>query len=261
MWRESGALPLALPSDLQHLKTGIPYGHLVSNSHTKTGLGSTALIALCALVLCGCSTLNYGLRPAPASIQSSSTIGDTEYINASASLAHLSVAAEVDDFFKSKYIVVVLLISNTSSTTLDVGYNSFDVRYCNVNSERGMSPIEPDALIAKFSKERRSGESGRGWATFFQALAAAHHDPGENIDYGKVSQTVSSGTAANQSQTQDETRMIRTLDMFLIRRGKVPPGGKGVALVFFPFSQAESYKIRIRIGKEAHEFLFRLRTY
>jgi len=124
-----------------------------------------------------------------------------------------------------------------------------------------MAPVEPDALIAEFSKERRSGESARGWATLFQALAAAHHDPGANVDFGKVSQTVSSGTGANQLQTQDESRKIRTLDRLLIRRGKVPAGAKVWGLVFFRFSQADSYKVRVRIGKEAHEFLFRLRTY
>jgi hypothetical protein len=217
----------------------------------------SALLLICA----GCSTPNFGLKPAPTSIQTTSTFGDTEYINATASLANVSVAAEVDDFLKSKYIVVVLLIFNTSSTALDISNNSFDLQCSNLNAERGMSPLEPDALIAEFSKERRSGESGRGWATFFQALAAAHHDPGANVDYGKVSQTVSSGTAANQSQTQDESRKIRTLDRLLIRRGKVPPGAKVWGLVFFPFSQAESYKVRVRIGEEAHEFLFRLRTY
>jgi hypothetical protein len=219
------------------------------------------LVSGLLLTFAGCSTANYGLKPAPASVQSSYTIGDTEYINATASLANLSVAAEVDDFLKSKYIIVVLLISNTSSTTLDISYNSFDAQYCNLNSERKMSPIEPDALIAELSKERRSGESGRGWATFFSALAAAHHDPGANVDYSKVSQTISSGTAANQLQTQDESRKIRTLDRFLIRRGHVPPGGKGAGIVFFPFSQADSYKVRFRIGEEAHEFLFRLRSY
>lgn len=41
----------------------------------------------------------------------------------------------------------------------------------------------------------------------------------------------------------------------------VPPGTKGLGLVFFPFSQAESYKVRVRIGEETHEFLFRLRRY
>jgi hypothetical protein len=219
------------------------------------------LVFALILSLAGCSTPNYGLKPAPASIQSSFTLGDVEYINATGSAANLSVAADVDGFLKSKYIVVVLVLSNSSNSTLDIGYNSFDMQCCDVNSERPLAPIEPDALISEFSKERRSGESARGWGTFFQALASAHHDPGANVDYDKVSQTVSSGTAVNRLQTQEESRKIRTLDRLLIRRAKVPPGAKGLGLVFFPFSQAESYKVRIRAGEETHEFLFRLRSY
>jgi hypothetical protein len=222
------------------------------------------LVFALLLSVAGCSTPNYGLKPAPVSIQSSSTIGDVEYINATGSSADLSVAADVDGFLKSKYIVVVLVLSNTSSSTLDVGYNSLDVQCCDLNSERPLAPIEPDALILEFSKERRSGESGRGWGTFFQALASAHHNPGakgSNVDYGKVSQTASSGAAANRLQTQEESRNIRALDRLLIRRAKVPPGAKGLGLVFFPFSQANSYKVHVRVGEETHEFLFRLRSY
>jgi hypothetical protein len=69
------------------------------------------------LSLAACSTPNYGLKPAPASIQSSFTDGDVEYINATGSVANLSVAADVDGFLKSKYIVVVLVLSNTSNST------------------------------------------------------------------------------------------------------------------------------------------------
>ncbi len=219
------------------------------------------LVVALFLSVAGCSTPKYGLKPAPVSIQSSCTIGDIEYINSTGRLANLSVAADVDTFLKSKYIVVVLVLSNSANITLDIGYNSFDVECCGLNSERPLAPIEPDALISEFSKERRSGESARGWGTFFQALASAHHDPGASIDYDKVSQTVSSGTTANRLQTQEESRRIRILDRLLIRRAKVPPGAKGLGLVFFPFSQAASYKVRVRVGEETHEFLFRLGTY
>jgi len=102
----------------------------------------------------------------------------------------------VDRFLKSDYIIVVLVVSNTSGSTLDIGYDSFEVRCGKAGSEQILAPIEPDTLVSEFSKERRSEESAGGWGTFFQALASAHHDPGANVDYGKVSQTISSGTAA-----------------------------------------------------------------
>ncbi len=233
----------------------------MANPHTRIGFCGLTLVIAGTLILCGCSTPNFGLSPEPASIQTTSTMGDVEYINATGNLTDLSVAADVDGFLKSKYIIVVFVVSNTSSSTLDVGYDSFEVRCGKTGSERILSPIEPDALVSEFSKERRSDESARGWGTFFQALAAAHHDPGANVDYGKVSQTVSSEAAANRAQTQEVSRKIRILDRLLIRRTKLQPDAKGLGIVFFPFSQGESYKVRVRIGEEAQEFHFRLRSY
>lgn len=253
----SGHISIALPNP-PRVDT---IRHLMVNPHTKTGFVRMALVPLCGVILCGCSTQNYGLTPAPASVQSTSMIGGVEYVNQTGSLANLSVAADVDGFLKSKYIIVVLVLSNTSSSTFDVGYDSFDVQCSNRGSERLLAPIEPDALISEFSKERRSEESARGWGTFFQALASAHHDPGANVDYDKVSQTVSSGTAANRMQTQEDSRKIRIFDRLLIRRAKVQPGAKGLGIVFFPFSEADNYKVRVRIGEETHEFLFHLRSY
>jgi hypothetical protein len=65
------------------------------------------LVFAVLLSVAGCSTPNYGLRPAPESIQSSSTIGDVEYINATGSSANLSVAADVDAFLKSDILAII----------------------------------------------------------------------------------------------------------------------------------------------------------
>jgi hypothetical protein len=129
------------------------------------------------------------------------------------------------------------------------------------NAESRLAPLEPEALVARFSKERTSLDTSRGWGTFFLALAAAHHDPGYNTDASKVYRTVENRTAATRSQSHEASEMIRDMDRALIRRWVVTPGLRASGLVLFPFSKADSYKFRARIAGEPHEFLFQLRTY
>ena len=92
-------------------------------------------------------------------------------------------------------------------------------------------------------------------------IALRIDDPGANVDTGKVSQAISSGNAINRLQSQEEARRIGAIDRLLIRKAKAQPGRSGVGLVFFPFSRAESYKVKVRIGEDVQEFLFRLRSY
>jgi len=227
----------------------------------KVTPGTLLLVFFLLLSLAGCATPNYGLKPAPVPFQSSSTMGDIEYINETGRSANLSVAADVDDFLKSKYLIVVLIVSNTSGSALDLGYDSVELQCGGLDAERPVASLEPESLVAKFSAQRRSGESSRGWGTFFQALASAHHDPGANADYGKVSQSINTGATASRLRSQEESQMIRGLDRLLIRRCQVLSGTKKGGVVFFPFSKSELYKVRVRIAEETHEFQFRLRTY
>jgi hypothetical protein len=226
----------------------------------KATLGTLRMLFILLLSLTGCATPNYGLKPAPVSLQSSSTMGDIDYINENGRSANLSVAADVTDFLKSRYLIVILIVSNTSGNTLDLGYDSVGIQGGGSNT-KPLLPLEPEALVSKFSAERSSGEAKRGWGTFLAALASAHHDPAANVDTGKVSQSITTGAASNRLQSQEESQMIRGLDRLLLRRFQIRPGIRAGGIVFFPFSKSESYKVCVRIGEETHEFLFHLRSY
>jgi hypothetical protein len=226
-----------------------------------TDVASLMLLSACLLLLAGCATPNYALKPEPLGSQSSSPFGDSELVRSTGHSANVAVVADVDDLLKSRYLVVILEVTNTSSSTLALAWSSFKFLCCSPNGENQLLPLEPEALIAKLSKERASGQVGRGWGTFFQALAAAHHDPGANVDVSKVSGSINGGVTASQFQSQNESRVLRKLDSRLIRVAQVPPGTKTWGYVFFPFSKSESYKLRVKVGEDAHEFLYRLRSY
>ena len=213
------------------------------------------------LLLAGCATPNYALKPEPLGSQSSSPYGDFELVKSTGNSANVWVIADVDDFLKSSFLFVILEVTNMSSSTIELAWDSFDVLCYSHNGEQRLVPMEPEALIAKLSKERASGQASRNWGTFFQTLASAHHDPGANVDVSKVSRSASAGVTANQLQSQSESHMIRKLDSHLIRRAQVLPHTKAWGYVFFPFSKSDSYKFRVKIGEDAHEFLYRLRSY
>jgi len=237
---------------------------------------SLMLLSAGLVLLAGCASPNYALKPELLGSQSSFPFGGSEVVKSTGNSAGVAVVADECDFLKSRYLVVILSVTNTSSSTLDIAQSSLDFRCCSPKGEQRLVPFEPEALVAKMSKERASREASRGWGTLFLALASSSHggtysgmaSDGTSYtrsysytDYGQMANTLNAGTAANRLQSQNESQTIRLVDTFLIRKSQVPPGTKGGGIVFFPFCKSESYKLRAKIGEDTHEFLYRLRSY
>ncbi len=90
-------------------------------------------------------------------------MGGLDFVKATGNLAEILVAANVFDFLKSRYFLAALVVSNTSSATFEIPYSSLDMLCRSRNAESRLAPFEPEALVARFSKERSSLDASRGW--------------------------------------------------------------------------------------------------
>ena len=228
------------------------------------------------VLLAGCATPNYALKPEPLGSQSSSPLAGSELVKSAGNSASVAVVADVCDLLKSRYLIVILAVTNTSSSTLELAQSSLDLWSCSPKGEQRLVPLEPEALVTKLSKERASRQASRAWGTLFLALASSSRggtysgvaSDGTSYtgsysytDNAEMAKTLNAGMAANQLQSQNESQTIRQVDTFLIRKSQVPPGTGGRGVVFFPFYKSESYKLRVKTGEDTHEFFYRLRSY
>jgi len=218
---------------------------------------------ICGAFLClmGCASPNYALKPVVRNAAQPIRMNGMDFVRATGNSANILVAADVFDFLKSRYVLAALVVSNTSDAAFEISSSSLEMVCNSRNVESTLVSLEPEALVMRFSKERSAVDSSRGWGTFFLALAAARHDPGDNTDVTKVYNTVETRTVNTRIRSREASEVIRGLDRALIRNQVVPPGGKAGGLVFFPFSKADSYRLRAKVGDENHEFRFQLRNY
>src|SRR5207244_3081749 len=121
-------------------------------SMTMKAIRTMAQLATAVLLcLAGCASPKYALKPVPVAPIQSLPVGGIDVLSTTGRLASISVAADVCDFLKSRYLVVVLAISNTSSAALEVPYNSLEILCCSRKVEALSGPLEPGALVARLS--------------------------------------------------------------------------------------------------------------
>ena len=191
-WRQGGSFGGVLLSTIQAAVRN-------SLSSIKNGTARCAQVSLSAglVLLAGCATPNYALKPEPVGSQSFSPFRGGEVVQSTGNSAIVAVFADVSDVLKSRYVVVTLAISNSCSSTLDLTWSCLDLLCCSPKGEQRLAPLEPEALIAKLSKERASRQASRGWGTLFLALASSRHG-------GTYSGVASDGTSYRGSYSYND---------------------------------------------------------
>lgn len=236
-----------------------------------------SLAFLCSLLLTGCASPHYGLRPNPTPSQTCELSRNKGAIVTSPGQSTtIKAIAEVSDLLATTYILGFIDVTNCSTNTVDLSYDSFEILVSTPKGERPIKPVEPEALVKTLSKKRASRESGRAWGTIFAAMASGHQSGTYNgvtsdgtyytgtyssTDTGEQMRVMSAGMAANKLQTDQESELLRSVDTALIRPGKLEPSNRLVGLLVFPFTKSKTYRMRAHCGADTHEFTYQLREY
>ena len=211
--------------------------------------------------LTGSAVPYYVLKPLPPDGVRVVKIDGVDFIKASANSPDVGVTADVVDFFGTEYVAAAVIVSNTSSSTMQFSYDSVQILCDSGKNTKIMKPLDPESLIKELAKKRSSHESSRNWETTFLALAAARHGTGETTDISKVESTVENRNAVTQTDSEEAVDMIRYLDKTLLRKDTIEPGKISFGYVFFRFVKSDCYWLRVTVGDEAQEFKFQLRSY
>jgi len=235
------------------------------------------LACLSFLLLAGCASHHYGLRP----IQGPSQVyqiceGQAEIITSPGRSTTIRAFADVREILSSTYILAFAHVTNCSVNTIDVSPSFFELLARSPKGERRAPPIESEALVKKLSKQRASRQTGRALGTLFAAMASGHQSGTytgvasdgtpysgtySTTDTGEQLRVLGTGMAANKIQSDQESQLVRDIDRYLLRPTQLAPTQTIAGLLLFPFRESQSYKLRATCGGDTHEFIYQLRDY
>ncbi len=193
--------------------------------------------------------------PLPAIPQISYTLDGHQVIKSKGPTEDLTASLEICDVLKSKYIVVALVISNTSPSSLGLSYNALQLLTADSTADP-VHALNPDALLDKLTHERASRKSHRTSGTIFVTPPSAHTGSEPHAGSG----TAPVRTPVRRTQAEEDLEIIQAIDQTLLRTCEVAPARQTAGMVFFPFTRQSSYTVRVQVHDQSTDFVFRLRS-